>query len=140
MVRESYDSNNQVAREKTVFESNPEDSRGGRAALGRDDNFDGGFGDDFDYDAIPVGGGSGFELETGTPAASRAPRSGGRRGQRAQSRGQGQGTAARGQNRSVVERSIRHPAALLLYKMLVIAVVSFGFAALTTYIYSRMVL
>ena len=140
MVRESYDSNDQVARERTIFESHPDEVRDGGAAPGGDDDLDGEFGADFDYDSIPVGGGSGFELEAEAAAGSRATRRGGRRGQRAQSRGQEHSTAARGQNRSVIGRSIRRPAARLLYKVVVIAVVSFGFAAVTTYIYAKMVL
>ena len=140
VVRESYDSSEQVAREKTIFESHPEESRGSGAVLGGGGTFDGGFDGGFDYDAILAADGSDYDVEAEAAAGSRATRRGGRRGQRAQSRGQGRRTAAGGQDRSVVGRSVRHPAALLLYKFSVIAIVSFGFAAVTTYIYAQIVL
>ena len=142
VVRESYNSEDGMARERTIFDRRPkEDQEGGASGGADDDEFDGDFsefddefGGGFDDD---VGGGGrgggiadeseisyeipGFEdLERGSPAPAPAAR------RSAPPRRQA-GTQAAAGRRAI------SPGASLFYKMIVIVVVSFGFAALTTF-------
>lgn len=153
VVRESYNSEDGMAREKTVFDSRPkEDQEGGASGGGAgDDGFDadfeeefGGFDDDYGGSGGGAGGGAGggiadefdvayeipgFEdIEQGPPARAS------RRSARAQSQAQSQtGVPATAGRRAM------NPGASIFYKMIVIIVVSFGFAALTTFIYTRLI-
>ena len=130
VVRESYSSEDGLARERTIFDSRPkEDQEGGAFGGGFDDDDGGGGGrgggiadeSEISYE-IP-----GFEdLERGSPAPAPAVR------QSAPPQRQAGAQAAAG-------RRAISPGASLFYKMIVIIVVSFGFAALTTFIYTRLI-
>ena len=165
VVRESYNSEDGMARERTIFDSRPkEDQEGGASGGADDDEFDGDFsefddefGGGFDDD---VGGGGrgggiadeseisyeipGFEdLERGSPAPAPAARRSAppRRQARTQAAAGRQSAPPQRQagTQAAAGRRAISPGASLFYKMIVIVVVSFGFAALTTFIYTRLI-
>ena len=125
VVRETYDGNNNRIREKTVYttEGSVEKSRSfDPSAAGGGDGGGGGSPEPVVYD-IP---GYDFGGVTNPPdtAPSIVPQ--------VKIPGRGAAVAATG-------RGLRSGEAIVLYKLLVVAVVSFGFASLVTFIYSSYV-
>ena len=179
VVRETYSTEDGLAREKTIFDSRPKEDQEGGASEGADeDEFDGDFDDEFggSFDDDGGGGGRGggiadeseisyeipgFEdLERGSPAPAPAVRrsarprrqagtqaAAGRRSARPRRQAGTQAAAGRQSappqrqagTQAAVRRRAISPGASLFYKMIVIIVVSFGFAALTTFIYTRVI-
>ena len=128
VVRETYDAEDNISREKVVYDSQKAGSggSGGGGGGGGEPRFsaDDDDGDDSGYGGPSGVGGSVFD-DDGDEEEDERPV---RRSRRGSKKAPGP------------PRVLARPGAVLFYKVVVIAVVSFGFAAATTFMYTRFAL